>query len=270
MIYLVALRQALPQTGGAARALLSIGIAFLIAWIIHFLAPRLASRLVTLDRFTADGRRLRTERRRTLSGLISNAISLIAFISAILFSVGYFVGAETLVWVVGLFSAAFGLGARPLVNDFLAGISFIFEDTFDVGEKVEIMDVEGIIEKVTLRVTLLRAPTGELYVVPNGDIRVIRNFSRGRFSSATIKIKVAAEDLNRALELLHELGGEAVVVLPNLLEPWQILSESGALGEKTELTLVTKARFGQAAEMRLRLLAFVQERLREADIALSD
>lgn len=270
MIYAVAHRQAFLANNAAAQAFLSLGLAFLLAWIVHLLAPRLARRLATLDRFKADGRRLRTERRRTLSGLLANAISLSAFAAAILFSVGYFVGAETLVWVVGLFSAAFGLGARPLVNDFLAGISFIFEDTFDVGEKVEIMGVEGIIEKVTLRVTHLRAPTGELYVVPNGDIRVIRNFSRGRFSSATIKIKVAAEDLNRSLKLLHEWGEEAVVVLPNLLEPWQILSESGAMGEKTELTLVTKARFGQAAEMRLRLLAFVQERLTEAGIMLSD
>ena len=241
MIYAVAHRQAFLNNNSAAQALLSIGVAFFIASIIHLLGPRLAQRLSTLDRFTPEGKRMRAERRRTLSGLLANAISLAAFTAAILFSVGYFVGAETLVWVVGLFSAAFGLGARPLVNDFLAGISFIFEDTFDVGEKVEIMGVEGIIEKVTLRVTHLRAPTGELYVVPNGDIRVIRNFSRGRFSSATVKIKVAAEDLNRSLELLHELGEEAVVFLPNLLEPWQILSESGAIGEKTELTLVAKA-----------------------------
>lgn len=262
--------QRLLQNQEGMQALLAIAAAFLVAWIFHLFSGRLARRLVTFNRFTAEGRRLRPERRRTLSGLLSNAISLAAFTAAILFSVGYFVGAETLVWVVGLFSAAFGLGARPLVNDFLAGLSFIFEDTFDVGEKVEILDVEGVIEKVTLRVTHLRAPTGELYVIPNGDIRVIRNFSRGRFSSVTVRVKVPAGDLNRTLELLEGLGEEAVVVLPGLLEPWQILSESGALGENTELTLLTRARFGYAAEMRLRLLAFIQERLSEAGITLAD
>jgi small conductance mechanosensitive channel len=252
------------------RELLLITAAFLVAILVSTLASRISGRFVQLDRFRADGRRIRAERVRTLQGLIGNLITLSAFIVAILFSISRFVDADTLIWVVGLFSAAFGLGARPLVNDFLAGISFIFEDTFDVGEKVEMLEVEGVIEKVTLRATLLRAPTGELYVVPNGDIRVIRNFSRGRFSSVTVKLKIPSSDLTHALALLEELGKEAVLVLPNLLEPWQILSESGAIGESTELTLVGKARFGHGAEMRPRLLAFIQERFSEEGIQLAD
>jgi small-conductance mechanosensitive channel len=45
--------------------------------------------------------------------------------------------------MVGLFAAAFGLGARPLVSDYLTGVGFLFEDTFDVGEKVDILGNEG-------------------------------------------------------------------------------------------------------------------------------
>lgn len=252
------------------RDLAFIAAAFLVAYLMHLLSGRVAGRLVRLNRFSRPERRLRPERQRTLQDLFASAISVLAVVVAILLSIGRFVDTDTLVWVVGLFSAAFGLGARPLVNDFLQGISFIFEDTFDVGEKVEIMGVEGVIERVTLRVTLMRSSTGELYVVPNGDIRLVRNFSRGRFSSLSVHLKVPAEDLGRAIEILEELGQEAVVLLPNLLEPWQVLSETGALEEKTELTLSTKARFGQAAEMRPRLLALVQERLRREGIQLAD
>lgn len=252
------------------RKLLVIAIAFLLAYGVHLISGRLTGRLVDLNRFAADGRRLSPERRGTLHGLIASAISLLAFIFAIIFSVSRFVDAQTVVWMVGLFSAAFGLGARPLVNDFLAGASFIFEDTYGVGEKVEILGIEGVIERVTLRVTIMRAPSGELLVVPNGDIRVVRNYSRGRFSTVTLKVKVAADDLNLTLELLESIGEEAVMTLPNLLEPWQILSESGAIGERTELTLLTKARFGHGAELRPRLLAFVQQRLAEEGITLSD
>jgi hypothetical protein len=50
-----------------------------------------------------------------------------------------------------------------------------------------------------------------------------------------------------------------VTLLPNLLEPWQVISDSGTIGHQTELTLVAKACFGQAAQMRPRLLALVQE-----------
>jgi hypothetical protein len=60
-----------------------------------------------------------------------------------------------------------------------------------------------------------------------------------------------------------------VTLLPNLLEPWQVISESGVIGQQTELTLIAKARFGQAAEMSPRLLALVQERLSEIDVILA-
>ena len=245
-----------------------IGVFFLVAYGIHRLRDRLATYLVGVGRLTKRGRVMRPERQATLTSLIASGISIGAFALALLLSLSLFVSATTLIWVVGLFSAAFGLGARPLVNDFLNGISFIFEDTFDVGDKVEILDVEGIVESVNLRTTMLRAPGGELFTISNGDVRVIRNFSRGRFSATKVTFKMQTTNLERALETLEELGRDAVMELPNLLEPWQVISESGMIGQETELTILAKARFGKAAEMRPRLSALVQKRLAEVDIEL--
>jgi small conductance mechanosensitive channel len=189
-------------------------------------------------------------------------------------ALGQFLSAETLALLAGLFTAAFSLGARPLIADTLAGISFIFEDNFDVGEKIEIASVtgqvEGVVETMNLQSTIVRAPTGELYVVPNSEIRILRNFSRGRFSTAHLTLKLATADLNEALPLLTQLGREAALLLPQLLGPWQVISEAGALGQHTELTLLSKARFCQAAELRPHLLALVQARLAEANIDLVD
>lgn len=249
--------------------LLRIGLYFLLAWLVYRLSTRIAVRLVRVNRFSPSRYRLRLERQNTLHSLIASFITFIAFTVAFLFTLNLFVGVETLVWMVGLFSAAFGLGARPLISDFLTGIGFLFEDTFDVGEKVEMLSVEGIVEKVNLRTTHIRAPTGELYVMPNGEIRVVRNFSRGRFSTIKVTFKLPGSDLAQALTVLEELAEEAMLLLPNLLEPWQVISESGTLGQQTELTLIAKARFGKAAEMQPRLLALVQERLQEAEVELA-
>ncbi len=243
---------------------------FLLAWIVHRLSDGLTERVMRLSRFAPRSERPGVERQRTLKGLISSAISFFAFMVALLASISLFVQASTLVWLVGLFSVAFGWGARPLISDVLASIGFLFEDTFAVGEKVQILEIEGVIEAINLRTTLLRAPTGELYVIPNGEIRTVRNFSRGRFSTANITLKIPTTDLGRVLPLLEALGDEAVALLPNLLEPWQVLSESGVMGQQTELTLVAKARFGRAAEMRPRMLTLVQEQLAEAGIRLAD
>lgn len=248
--------------------ILPILAAFVIAWLIHRLSGWIVSHFVHLSDFAPENIRLGEKRQRTLNDLISSGISFLAFLIAMLFTLGLFVDTTTLVWMVGLFSAAFGLGARPLISDFLTGVGFIFEDTFDVGEKIQINGVEGVIEKINLRTTFIRAPTGELYIIPNGEIRIIRNFSRGRFSTADITIRVRATDLKTVIPLLEELGREAVSILPNLLQPWQVISPSGAIGQNAELTLATKAKFGKAADMRPRLLALVHERLAHANIEL--
>jgi moderate conductance mechanosensitive channel len=216
---------------------------------------------------------VRPARRQTLRSLIPPvAIAVLALV--ILLSLAFSIGWANATLLTGFIGAALSLAARPFVNDLLSSFNIIFEDIFDIGEKVEIQlatsRVEGVIERVNVRTTALRASTGELYIVPNGEIGVVRNFSRGRFSTANLKLKIAATDLSQALVCLKESGQEVANLLPNLLEPWQIISESGTIGKHVELTVLARAHFGQAAEVRPRLLALVQERLAEAGITLVD
>ncbi|MFZ0543881.1 MAG: mechanosensitive ion channel domain-containing protein [Candidatus Promineifilaceae bacterium] len=243
---------------------------FTAAWLVHRSNNRLASRIIRFGRFTPRHKQMRAERHLTLQSLLASGISIVIFVIVIFSSLALFVDFDSLLWVIGLFTAGFGLAARPVISDFLTGVSFIFEDTFDVGEKVEILGVEGVIEAVNLRTSTLRAPTGELYIVPNGEIRLIRNFSRGRFSTVKITLKLVSEELGVAIPILEDMANEAVLTLPNLLEPWQLISETGVIGQNTELTLIAKARYGLGAEMRPRLLALVQEKLTEENIQLVD
>jgi small conductance mechanosensitive channel len=244
-------------------------MAFLIAWGIHRLARYLAARLGSgLTGYVPQGLRIREERSRTLNDLTASLISLLAFVTAIIFSLGRFIDTTTLVWMVGLFSAAFGLGARPLISDFLTGLSFMVEDTVQIGEKVEILDVQGSVERINLRTTMIRAQTGELYVIPNGEVRVIRNFSRGKFSSADITLRLPAATLPQIIPLLDTLGEEAATAFPDLVEPWKVINSTGSLGQQVELTLAIRAKFGQAASLRVALLVYLQERLAEANIPL--
>ncbi len=242
---------------------------FLIALIIQRFSGRLVLPLTGILRLRP-GFNKKSERRATLNSLIASGIGMLAYIFAGIASVGLFVSTDTLVWMVGLFSAAFGLGARPLISDILTGVGFIFEDTFSVGEKVEFLGIEGVVEEINLRTSLLRSPSGEVFVIPNGEIRTIRNFSRGRFSTTNVHLKISSSEITPILALLDELGKEAVVMLPNLLEPWHVISEGGVLGQQTQLTVLAKARFGMAAEMRPKMLALIHERLAEAGIQLVD
>jgi len=209
---------------------------------------------------------MRPERQKTLNGLLRGIIKVTLFSMAGVMSLGRFVDSSTLIWLIGLFGAGFGLSARPIISDIMAGASFIFEDTFEVGEKVEIQGIEGVIESTTLRTTWLRSPSGEIFTIPNGDIRTIRNFSRGRFSPANITLKIHAGDLARTINILEQLGQDSMDTMPNLIEPWQVITVSGEISQITELTLLAKARFGKAAEMRTRLMSIVQTKLTSENI----
>lgn len=243
---------------------------FAIAYVVHRLSAPLARRLQPIGDITMRDNPRRYERLKTLQSLVSNAVSILAFVIATLASLALFFNADTLLWVVGLFSAAFGLGARPFISDFLTGLSFIFEDSFDVGDKIEIpmfpQRVEGVVETVSLRITRIRGMDGELFTMPNGDIRLIRNFSRGKYSPTSVTITIPAAQLTRTLDRLEALSIQAMTLLPNLIEPWTVINKSGELGETAELTILANAKFGKGAVLRTRLLALLQDQLHAHEV----
>lgn len=262
------LRALFPAEAWWSDVLLAVFLLLLVE-IMRRLSWPLAGRIVRLRYGAGKRRLLRPEREKTVQGIIAGSISAFSLVTALFIVLTRIVGLANVVWIIGLFSAALGLGVSPLVRDILTGAGFIFEDTMAVGEKVEIVGVTGVVEAVHLRTTQLRAPTGELYTIPNGEIRLIRNFSRGQYSSIELILRIATADLSRTLSILEELGRAIAVTEEDILEPWQILAETGILAEHTDLKLLTKARWGRAAELRVRLLAVIQARLAADGIALA-
>lgn len=103
-----------------------------------------------------------------------------------------------------------------------------------------------------------------------GVYLIVRNFSRSEFATTKLKLRVTATELAHTLSCLNNLGQAAVTRLPNLAEPWEVISESGAIGQHVELSVIAKARFGQTEQVRMELLALVQARLTEVGITLVD
>lgn len=247
------------------QLILRVLAALIAALVLHRNRRSIASGLVRAY-FVDPARAPNPNRAQTLRRLLASSITVVAIAAAVLFVLGQFISADTLLLVIGLFSGALGLGLMPIVRSLATGFSLITEDQYTVGDKVEILGLEGVVEDVSLRVTRLRAPTGELIIIPNGDIITIRNFTRGSFTLVTVTIKLNSDQLLDATHLLETLGHDAPHALPNLLEPWMVISPTGHLGATTELSIVARARFGKGAEMRPRLVALLNERLEAAGI----
>jgi small conductance mechanosensitive channel len=256
-----------------------VNVAVILLYLLGAIAVSLLSRkiarpIVVLGRRIPGKPAMAPSRQRTLESLIASLISLLAFVVALFGAFSFFVDSERLIWIVGLFSAAFGLGARSLVADILAGMRFIFRNTFTIGEKVQLAvggtNVEGTVEEVNVTNTLIRATSGEANIVPNGDIVVITNFSRAPYSSAKIKFFVNSAHLATALDALEQIADDARQSLPDILEPFQVLSTSDTMGNKVELTIMAHCLYAKAASVKLRLMDLLYTRLGAAGVEVMD
>lgn len=121
-----------------------------------------------------------------------------------------------------------GFGAQRIVGDVLAGFFIITERQYGFGDVVSIQVVgggdpaNGTVEDVTLRVTRVRSPDGEVVTVPNGQIVKVVNLSRD-WARAVVDVPVPTSvDVNRANEILRGVGREAFrdpAMRPLLLDP---------------------------------------------------
>jgi hypothetical protein len=78
--------------------------------------------------------------------------------------------------VVGL---AVSFGAQSLVKDVISGLFILMENQFGVGDVVRLEGVSGAVERMTLRVVVLRDVHGVVHIVPNGEIKKVSNLTRG-------------------------------------------------------------------------------------------
>ena len=63
-----------------------------------------------------------------------------------------------------------GLGAQSLISDVMSGFFLLFENLIAVGDVIEVGPHTGVVESVGLRVTKIRKFSGELRIVPNGEL----------------------------------------------------------------------------------------------------
>jgi len=106
---------------------------------------------------------------------------------------------------LGVAGVAVGFGAQYLVKDLIAGIFILMENQYRVGDRVIIANVEGIVEEINLRKTVLRDLDGIVHHVPNGEITVASNRYR-HFGRINLNVSVAYDtDLDHAISVINRV-----------------------------------------------------------------
>ena len=153
------------------------------------------------------------QRATTLANALSATVSVGVWTIAFLVVCGYLnVNLAPLIASAGIAGVALGFGAQSIVRDGLSGFFILLENQFGVSDTVEVRTtadpVLGRVEWFTLRATALRAYDGTLHIVPNGNIQVVSNRSRG-WARAIVDTRIAyGQDPEQVRELLEELFEE--------------------------------------------------------------
>ena len=171
--------------------LLSAG-AVLIAGLIILKLGKLIITAISRKR----GKRSRRSigRSETFRSITSSIFSYIMFFIMAMVILSLFnVDVTSMLAAAGVFGIALAFGAQTLVKDLLAGLFIWGERSIEVGDLISVNGLDGTVETITIRTTSIRNYNGNVYTIPNGDIRTISNMSRG-FKRAIVNVPCPYEE----------------------------------------------------------------------------
>ena len=220
-----------------------LGIAIIVA--MSFVALKVANLVATklgafLSREKLDAEA--QKRADTLSSVIRWVLRTgILLMAAVMLLAQLGVQIGPIIAAAGVVGLAVGFGAQNLVQDVISGFFLLLEDQVRVGDVVQLNDKSGLVEKITLRMVILRDFAGNVHYVRNGKIDVVTNMTK-EYSRCVFEIGVAyREDTDEVTKVIEAIGRDLQsdpAFKDDILEPVEIIG----LDEFADSAVVIKAR----------------------------
>lgn len=149
----------------------------------------------------------RTDRAETLVSVYSNAVS-VGVIGGGLLLIAQEAGVPIgpLLGGAAIFGLAIAFGAQSLIKDYFYGFVILLENQFSVNDVIQVGVITGVVERITLRMTVLRDVAGTVHFVPNGSMTTVSNFSYD-WSRAVFEIPVSYKaQVDDVIQEIHAEG----------------------------------------------------------------
>ncbi len=186
-------------------SLIRIGVILLLAAVGWQIIKYLAQRIVIHADDDDDTRMTVNEKRaQTVSQLMRSIGRAVLFLLTLIMILNEFIDIAPLLGASAILGLAVSFGSQSLVKDLISGFFILSEGQFAVGDLIEVEGRKGAVERMTLRVVMLRDLDGALHIIPNGQITMVSNRTRG-WSRAVLDIGVSYDtDLDHAITILRE------------------------------------------------------------------
>jgi len=191
--------------GTVVHRIIIVVVIWLAAWLAYQLVRRIARRVIAAVDDGDEATMTQAERRgHTVAQIVRSVGRVVILLIAGLVTVGQFLPIGPLLAAGGILGLAVSFGAQSLVKDLIAGFFILFENQFGIGDVIEAAGKSGTVERMTMRVTMLRDLGGVVHVVPNGQITTVSNLTRS-WSRAVVEVSVGYRtELDRALTVLRD------------------------------------------------------------------
>jgi moderate conductance mechanosensitive channel len=183
----------------------------LFAWLLKVLSKRFVQRIV---RAAVSSDKLALEegdvkRMNTLVRIFSWTINtIIVVIAAMMVLQEFGVKIAPILASAGIVGVAIGFGGQYLVKDAITGFFIIFENQYRIGDVINVNDVGGVVEDISLRITTLRDMNGTVHYVPHGEVKIVSNLSK-HFAKVNLNVGVSYDsDLEKVKEVVNRIGNE--------------------------------------------------------------
>ena len=149
----------------------------------------------------------RISRANTLIPLLQSVSKyVIYFITGVIVLKELGIDTTAIIASAGVVGLAIGFGAQSLVKDVISGAFLLFEGVISVGDSINVGEHSGTVEVIGLRSIHLRKFSGELRVIPYGEVVSFGNFNRG-YMRAIVEVGVAYEqDIERGMKALEKIA----------------------------------------------------------------
>lgn len=178
---------------------------WILAWIAWRIVRLTARRIeMAVDDQDDSVTTLREKRGQTIAQLLRSVGRVVIATLAILLTFNAFINIAPILAGAGILGLAISFGAQSLVRDVISGFFILLENQFAVGDVIEAAGKNGVVERMTMRVVVLRDLEGTMHVIPNGEIKVVSNKTRG-WARAVVDIAVPfTENVDRALNVVRD------------------------------------------------------------------
>ncbi len=152
---------------------------------------------------------LRSQQLRTLASVIySIGVFVVVFFAAMEILPLFNINIGPLLASAGVVGFAIGFGSQTLVKDVITGFFILIENVFDVGDTIRTAGVQGTVESVTLRRTVLRDADGTVHTIPNSQMSIVSNLTRDWTQLALHVAVDYKENSDRVIALLKDVAAE--------------------------------------------------------------